>query len=84
MGIKTVAIHSDVDASSVSIYMLYLIRTLFCSNKKKERDVVFFLPWPEKGIHTIKKKIYLISHTLFKQKGSIMSSVYVLTICFSA
>lgn len=47
MGIKTVAIHSDVDASSVSIFALFESGPYFGSNRKKVKDVGFFC-WPEK------------------------------------
>lgn len=58
MGIKTVAIHSDVDASSVSMFLLYLNQNLICSLKKKKvKDVSFFSPaWPEKDIYHYKTK----------------------------
>lgn len=36
MGIKTVAIHSDVDASSVSIFLLYLNHDLILGQVEKK------------------------------------------------
>lgn len=45
MGIKTVAIHSDVDASSVSVFLLYLNQDLnqdlFWVKQKKVKYVGF-------------------------------------------
>ena len=82
MGIKTVAIHSDVDASSVSIFALFESGPYFGSNRKKVKDVGFYLlAW--KGTQ-LKKNTCLITHSCIKQNGSIiMSSICVLTLLFS-
>lgn len=51
MGIKTVAIHSDVDASSVSIFALFELGSYFGSNRKK---------WKMEGFVVVGLKRYTI------------------------
>lgn len=78
MGIKTVAIHSDVDASSVSIFLLYLNQDLIYlqfEKKKKVEDVKFFFsPLARKGYTQLpppKKKIKkLLTPVLSKMEAS--------------
>lgn len=75
MGIKTVAIYSDVDASSVSIFLLYLNQDVILGPVERN-DRCMFSSWFEKSIHNFKKS----TKFWIKQNGSIMSSMYVLFI----
>lgn len=74
MGIKTVAIHSDVDASSVSIFLLYLDQDLF-GVKKKSKNVGVPSPTQLCGCAQLQKN--LIIHLYIKQNASIIMSLYV-------
>lgn len=81
MGIKTVAIHSDVDASSVSIFLLCLNQDLILGQVEKEGHTGFF-SWPAKDIFEFKN--CLLVHCCVKQNDIItVSSICALSIFFS-